>query len=75
LHALEEAGIFVSTGSACSSNKSKAKGFLHVLGRNDEEIEGNVRFSFDASNCIEELDRVLEVLKATLPILLKFKRR
>lgn len=62
LHTLEQDGIFVSTGSACSSNK-KGKGQSHVLGAmglKPKEIEGAIRFSFSEFNTIEEMDYVLD---------------
>ncbi|MDA3846608.1 MAG: cysteine desulfurase family protein [Vallitaleaceae bacterium] len=75
LHALEEQGIYVSTGSACSSNKSKAAGFLSVLGRTKEEVAGNIRFSFDPTNTFEEIDVLLKVLKEIVPMLLRYQRK
>lgn len=47
LHALESRGIYVSTGSACSSNKPMPSPTLVAMGRTTEEINGAVRFSFD----------------------------
>jgi len=64
LHALEQSEIYVSTGSACSSNKKNSKS--HVLaaaGLSDEEIEGAIRFSLSDLNTIEEMDYVLDKLK------------
>ncbi|MCI2062370.1 MAG: cysteine desulfurase [Eubacteriaceae bacterium] len=64
LHTLEQSDIYVSTGSACSSNKKNSKS--HVLtaaGLSDEEIEGAIRFSFSDLNTIEEMDYVLDRLK------------
>lgn len=60
LHTLEQDGIMVSTGSACSSGK---KGYSHVLkamGMTDREIEGAVRFSFSEFNTIEEMEYVAD---------------
>ncbi len=48
LHALESKGIYVSTGSACSS---KNKSYSHVLtsmGLDEADMEGAIRFSFNA---------------------------
>ena len=59
LHRLEENDIFVSTGSACASNK---KGYSHVLkamGLKDKEIEGTLRFSFGKFNTKEEMDELI----------------
>ncbi|MDO5303447.1 MAG: cysteine desulfurase family protein [Clostridia bacterium] len=68
LHTLEQDGIFVSTGSACSSNK-KGKGQSHVLGAmglSPKEIEGAIRFSFSEFNTTEEMDYVLDKLEAAV---------
>jgi len=63
LHTLEQSGIYVSTGSACSSNKKGRSHVLTAMGLSEKEIEGAVRFSFSEENTIEEMDYVLEKLK------------
>ncbi len=63
LHMLEENEIYVSTGSACSSNsKKKGSHVLNAMGLKPDEIEGAIRFSFSEDNTIDEMDRVIEVL-------------
>lgn len=63
LHQLEQAGIYVSTGSACSSNK-KGQGYvLQAIGLKEKEIEGAIRFSFNEFHHIDEMDDVLVQLK------------
>ncbi len=63
LHTLEQDGIFVSTGSACSSNKKGRSHVLAAMGLSDKEIEGAVRFSFSEFNTVKEMDYVLEKTK------------
>ena len=63
LHTLEQDGIFVSTGSACSSNKKGRSHVLAAMGLSDKEIEGAVRFSFSEFNTVIEMDYVLEKTK------------
>jgi cysteine desulfurase len=58
---LEQDGIYVSTGSACSS-KSKGSHVLSAMGLKPEEIEGALRFSFCRDNTIEEVEYVAERL-------------
>lgn len=60
LHTLEQDGIFVSTGSACSSNKKGQSHVLSAMGLKPKEIEGAIRFSFSRFNTIEEMDYTIE---------------
>ena len=68
LHRLEQEGIYVSTGSACSSNHKTSKGshVLNAMGLKPREIEGAIRFSFSEFNTVEEMDYVLGKLKAAV---------
>ncbi len=63
LHTLEQSGIYVSTGSACSSNKKGRSHVLTAMGLSDKEIEGAIRFSFSEENTIADMDYVLDKLK------------
>lgn len=60
LHTLEQDNIFVSTGSACSSNKKGRSHVLAAMGLKDKEIEGAIRFSFSEDNTLAEMDYVLD---------------
>lgn len=71
LHALEDKGIYVSTGSACHSKDTKDSHVLKAIGLRDEEVKGTIRFSFNEDNTIEEIDYVMEQLEKSL----KFLRR
>lgn len=55
LHAMEAHGVYVSTGSACSSHKPQPSHVLTAMGLNLKEIEGAVRISFDESVTKEQL--------------------
>lgn len=77
LHTLESNGIYVSTGSACSSKK-KGSHVLQSLGLKDNEIEGAIRFSFSHLNEKEEIDILMPILKEAVEeirMLMKFGRR
>lgn len=63
LHTLEQSGIYVSTGSACSSNKKGRSHVLTAMGLKDKEIEGAIRFSFSEENTEEQMEYVLDKLK------------
>ncbi|MDO5441625.1 MAG: cysteine desulfurase family protein [Bacillota bacterium] len=63
LHMLEEEEIYVSTGSACSSNtKKKGSHVLLAMGLKPDEVEGAIRFSFSDENTLEQMDEVMKVL-------------
>ena len=63
LHTLEQDGIFVSTGSACSSNKKVQSHVLSAMGLSAKEIEGAIRFSFSEFNTKAEIEYVVEKVK------------
>lgn len=77
LHFLEEAGIYVSTGSACSSKERERIGgsyVLKALGLTNDEISGGIRFSFSDDNEIEEVDYVINILEKGLEFLRRIKK-
>lgn len=63
---LDIAGISVSGGSACSSGADAGS---HVIGNlpNAKSNRKTVRFSFSHYNTLEEVDYVIEKLKAVIP--------
>ncbi len=75
LHALEDMGIYVSAGSACSSHKRSGSPSLTALGLSVERKESAVRFSFSEFTVREELDYTLEALKKVLPMLRRYARK
>lgn len=77
LHFLEESGIYVSTGSACSSKERARIGGSYVLkslGLTNDEIGGGIRFSFSDDNKLEEVDYTIENLEKGLKFLRRIKR-
>lgn len=71
LHALENEGISVSSGSACSVHKKQLSNTLKSI--NAINIEGAIRFSFSKYNTIEEVDFCTNVLNDLIPRLRRFK--
>lgn len=67
LHHLEENGIFVSTGSACSSRKKLRSHVLTAMGLPGDVIDGAIRISFSAGNNESEIDTLVEALKEIVP--------
>lgn len=63
LHAFEAKGLFVSTGSACSSHKPQPSHVLMSMGLSKKEVEGAVRFSFDETLTREEIDMAVDIIK------------
>lgn len=65
---LDDMGIAVSAGSACSSN-DKSSGASHVLqaiGLNQFEARGSIRISLGRFNTEDEVDRFTDVFKSTV---------
>lgn len=75
LHTLEDRQIYVSSGSACSSNKPHLSGTLKNIGVKNELLDSTVRFSFSIHTTIEEIDYALGVLKEVIPMLQKYTRK
>ena len=75
LHALEEKGIYVSSGSACSSNHPAVSGTLKAIDVKKELLDATVWFSFCKDTTKEELEYTLSVLKELLPQLRRFWRK
>lgn len=62
LLALDTKGVFVSTGSACSSGSPESSHVLTAMGRDSSWARGSIRFSLGRLNHKEDIDYVLEVL-------------
>jgi len=60
LHALEERGVYVSTGSACASRKNPGSHVLKAMGITGDRLEGAVRFSLSQVNTEEEISYAVE---------------
>ena len=75
LHALEDKEIYVSAGSACSSNKPAISSTLKGIGVKPELLDSTVRFSFCVHTTREELDYALEVMNQVIPMLQRYTRR
>ena len=74
LHALEDKGIYVSSGSACSSNKSKESAVLTAIGLDKTRLESTLRFSFAEENTEEEVVYAVDTIKELLPMLRHYVR-
>lgn len=76
LHALEDKGIYVSAGSACSSNKPHTVGSatMKAIKLPEEFLDSTLRFSMSVYTTREELDYTLQVMYDIIPMLRKYTR-
>lgn len=75
LHALEEQGVYVSAGSACSARKPQPSATLRAMGVDKSFLESTIRFSFSVYTTIEEIDYTLQVMYDKIPILRMYTRK
>ena len=73
LHALEDRGIYVSAGSACSSNKPAVSATLKAIGVPKAMLTATLRFSFSVHTTVEEVEYALDALRELLPFLRKYR--
>ena len=74
LHALEDRNIYVSAGSACSSNKPAISKTLKAIGLDQKLLDSTVRFSFSIHTTEEEVDYAVSALQELVPMLSKYTR-
>ena len=74
LHTLEERGIYVSAGSACSTHKRNASPTMQAIQAPKPLTEATVRFSFAETTTEEEIDYALGVIKEIVPMLRRYTR-
>ena len=72
LHALEQQGIFVSSGSACSSHKKVKEGVLVALGLSNDCLDNAIRFSFAHDTSLEDIKEVIEAVKSQVTLLRRY---
>ena len=75
LHALEDTGVYVSSGSACSSNHPGISGTLKGIGVKKELLDSTIRFSLGDLNTEEEVDYAIGVLGELLPVLRRYQMK
>ena len=74
LHALEDKGIYVSSGSACASNHPQISGVLKGIGAKQEYLDATIRFSMSEFTTLEEIDYTLDALYNIVPMLRRYTR-
>ena len=74
LHSLEQRGIYVSSGSACSSNKPSPSHVLTAMGYKPERVDSSIRISFNIDNTMDEADCLCDALVEISNINRKIRR-
>ena len=75
LHTLEDKGIYVSAGSACSAHKPQPSATLKAIGIDKSLLDSTIRFSFSVFTTEEEIDVCLRALYNIVPMLRRYSRR
>lgn len=75
LHALEDKGIYVSAGSACSARKPQPSATLKAMGIDKELLSSTIRFSFSVYTTEEEIDYTLRQIYDMIPMLRRYTRK
>lgn len=75
LHALEEKGVYVSAGSACSSNHPHISDTLLAIGTPKELLDSTIRFSTSVMNTPEDMKDAAAALAEIVPFLRKYTRQ
>ena len=75
LHALEDKGVYVSAGSACSARKPQPSATLRAMGIHTQLLGSTIRFSFSVFTTMEEINYTLQMLYDIIPMLRKYTRR
>lgn len=74
LHFLSALGIFVSSGSACSSNSAHKVSALTAYGRSESEADCSIRISFSHRNEKNDVDELCAALESGLMRLARIKK-
>lgn len=72
LHDIEDDGILVGIGSACSSHHESR--FKSLLGLDESHKDGIIRFGFSYENDKSDIDFIVETIKSSLQKLTNYKR-
>ncbi len=75
LHALEDRGVYVSAGSACSSHHPQPSVTLTAINLPKNLMDSTLRISMSDMTTEEEVDYALEQMKELLPVLRRYTRK
>lgn len=74
LHALEDKGIYVSSGSACATNRPALSSVLQAIKIDKSLVDSTIRISMSVHTTKEEIDYTLEAMNTIIPMLRKYTR-
>ena len=63
LFALDDAGVYAASGSACSASNEESSHVLKAMGLSDAEARASIRFTIGKYTTKEEIDRAVKILK------------
>ncbi len=67
MHELNDKGLIVGTGSACSSNsKKRYSRVLLACGLKENMADGALRISFSAENTVQEIEEAAEIMNSVV---------
>ncbi len=75
LHSLEDKGIYVSAGSACSTHKRTPSATLVAIGLDKPLLESTVRFSLGIYNEEQDIDDAVKAMSEIIPMLKMYTRK
>ncbi len=75
LHALEEKKVYVSSGSACASNRPHLSETLLAIGTPREYMDCTVRMSLSVMNTQEDIEAAVKAMQEIVPFLRKYTRQ
>lgn len=75
LHALEEKEIYVSSGSACATNKPAISETLKAINLPTELLDSTIRLSLSVETTEEQIMYTVDVMKELIPTLRKYLRK
>ena len=74
LHALEGKGVYVSSGSACATNRPHLSGTLEAIGLPREYLDNTIRISLSDMTTEEDIRQAADALHELIPFLRKYTR-
>lgn len=63
---LDLEGLYISTGSACSSNKHSTSHVLEAIGISGKDLHCSLRFTIGPENTEEEVEKTIELMEKSI---------